>query len=346
MRHIYFRADSSSLIGTGHVMRCITLAKALAKCSDVSIKFICRELAGNINYLIEQNGFDLAAIDYQGDFDEIHDAQRTLAALGGIESQDAPWLILDHYQIDNGWISQIDRQPIRLMAIDDLANRALDVSLMLNQNLLPDLDELYKPLVGEHCRLFLGPEYALLREEFYSSKTTANEKASIFVFFGGADHTAETLKILPVLGRLSTHFPVDIITGASNVNNKAIETAVASNQRIQHYCQVDNISTFMSKALFAIGAGGATCLERTFFCLPSITIITAENQLVATQYYQSNELLINLGWYHQVCAQDVYQASMELIKQPKILSKLSANMQKIAVGSKGAQYVAESILKA
>ena len=327
-------------------MRCLTLATALAKHNDISIKFICRELEGHINFIIAQNGFDVIPIQYQGEFNVNEDAQQTAAVFKDIESHQTPWLIIDHYQIDSRWIRQIDTSNINLMAIDDLADRELDVGILLNQNFLPDLDEVYKPLVGQCCRTFLGPEYALLREEFYQSKTNTDEKNAIFVFFGGADHTAETLKILPTLEKLCLHYRVDIITGASNRNNKVIEKAVASNPRIKHYCQVDNISTFMSKALFAIGAGGSTCLERTFFCLPSITVITAKNQLEATQYYQSNDLLVNLGWYHQVSAEDVYQASMAFINRPQLLTKLSENMRNIAVGTKGAQYVAQSIVAA
>ena len=52
---IAIRADASRDIGTGHVMRCLTLADALrergAQCS-----FICREHKGNLINLIAQRG--------------------------------------------------------------------------------------------------------------------------------------------------------------------------------------------------------------------------------------------------------------------------------------------------
>ena len=51
------RVDSSIKIGSGHVMRCITLAKKLEKNAGYDVHFICRELEGNIIDAIAQNGF-------------------------------------------------------------------------------------------------------------------------------------------------------------------------------------------------------------------------------------------------------------------------------------------------
>ena len=53
-----FRVDSSSLIGGGHVFRCIYLAKILEK-KGYEILFISKNLKGNINHIIRKNKFKI-----------------------------------------------------------------------------------------------------------------------------------------------------------------------------------------------------------------------------------------------------------------------------------------------
>ena len=55
---IIIRVDASTDIGTGHVIRCLTLANALKKKSH-DVTFICRNLKDHLITHIEQNGFDV-----------------------------------------------------------------------------------------------------------------------------------------------------------------------------------------------------------------------------------------------------------------------------------------------
>jgi len=51
---VAFRADASNWIGSGHIMRCATIANFL-KNSNVEIHFICRKLPGDyIDWLFQQ----------------------------------------------------------------------------------------------------------------------------------------------------------------------------------------------------------------------------------------------------------------------------------------------------
>ena len=55
---IYIRTDSSQLIGSGHMVRCLNLAKFLLL-KEVDLFFISRNHFGNINYLIKKNRIKL-----------------------------------------------------------------------------------------------------------------------------------------------------------------------------------------------------------------------------------------------------------------------------------------------
>jgi len=347
MNKVLIRADSSESIGTGHIMRCLTLAKEIRSSTNVWVEFICQNLPGNIGSLIEEEGFYVNYITSQKLFDIEVDAEQTWDIL---KSNSASLLIVDNYQITDHWIRLIrkNNNKIFVFVIDDLADRYLSADALLNQNFLPNIESKYESLVPKGCRLFLGPKYALLRQEFYRTRNANNvkpERLTIVVFFGGTDPTGETLKSLPALVSLAKDHSIDVITGASNKNNRQIEKIVSSVSYINHHCQVSNISHYMAKATFSIGAGGSTCLERMFFALPNVTVITADNQLVATEFYQSKGLVKNLGWHESVSSDDIYEASLEFISNQNLLLDYQNNMKKIGVGTLGATYISSSLFQ-
>ena len=53
---IFVRVDSGTNMGTGHVIRCITLAMQLRK-MKFKVEFITKKLDGNVSELIKKNGF-------------------------------------------------------------------------------------------------------------------------------------------------------------------------------------------------------------------------------------------------------------------------------------------------
>lgn len=352
MKKVFIRADSSESIGTGHIMRCLTLAKEFARSKGVSVEFISRTSPGDITFVIEEQGFKVNRIEPKGEYTDTQDSEQSLQILNAAGPS---LLVIDNYEITDVWIKRVraDNAGLFILAIDDLADRFLSVDALLNQNHLPDIENKYQSLVPQKCRLFLGPMYALLRDEFHQTKRQFENQplkqkqqgSSIFVFFGGTDPSGETLKVLPALDALSNVSVIDIVTGANNQHNEKIRKQVAPNRRINFYSQVSNISHYMAKAELAIGAGGSTCLERMFFGLPSVTVITAENQLEATEFYQAEGLIKNLGWHHSVSLQDIYTACTELMSHPEKADAYKANMQKIAVGSRGAVYVVSELMR-
>ena len=166
---VVFRADASVTIGTGHVMRCLTLAEALRK-AGAEVAFVCRELDGNLAGLIEARGFDVHVLPpLEPPTDPLtwtaahwhEDAAQTASFL----KTRADWLVVDHFALEHRWEKEMREHANRLMVIDDLADRVHDCDLLLDQNYLQEPAR-YDTLVPAHCRKLLGPAYALLRDEF------------------------------------------------------------------------------------------------------------------------------------------------------------------------------------
>ena len=173
---ITFRTDASLQIGTGHVMRCLTLADALAA-RGAYCQFICRAHDGNLIEFIRRKGLTAHPLPAGAALPRSPTDPTHAAWLGATQAEDAEacapilaaqrpdWLIVDHYALDARWERALAPHYRKLMVIDDLADRPHSCDLLLDQTFGRDAAD-YRPLVPADCRLLCGSHYALLRPEF------------------------------------------------------------------------------------------------------------------------------------------------------------------------------------
>ena len=200
--NIVFRVDASAQIGSGHVMRCLTLAKRYRR-EGHTVSFVMRALSSNLMTFVEEAGFSVHPLPYVKSWQMLtgylawltvtqeQDAQETTAVLRTMGQVDR--LIVDHYALDAAWETVCRPYAREIMAIDDLANRRHNCDILLDQNFYENASARYMGLVPDHCRLLLGPQHALLRDEFYEIKPRRRTGAlhNILVFYGGSDLTDE-----------------------------------------------------------------------------------------------------------------------------------------------------------
>ncbi|MFO1444443.1 UDP-2,4-diacetamido-2,4,6-trideoxy-beta-L-altropyranose hydrolase [Bacillus sp. Bva_UNVM-123] len=297
--NIIFRVDASTEIGTGHVMRCITLAHFLKE-KGAEISFICTEVSGNLIEYIREKEFNVYPILEFSDF--IEDAELTIAIL---QKNKVDLVIVDHYKIDARWERAIKESinQIKLLIVDDLANREHDCDVLLDQNYFKEFENRYNALVPVHCKKLLGPKYLLLRPEFYKTSKVENdltERMDILIFYGGSDPTNETMKALKALDYIDTSkLNIHVVVGLSNVNHQHIEKICQKNN-YHFYIQIDYLAQLMARADLALGAGGVTMWERCFLGLPSIVTIVADNQLGSTEAAAEFGAVWNMGWHEHV----------------------------------------------
>jgi len=294
---VVFRTDASLQIGTGHVMRCLTLATGLAD-RGAQVDFICRGHQGNLIALIEQQGFriitlpgasggDKASLDQPAHAhwlgcDWQTDAQQSLDAISGM----VDWIIVDHYALDHRWETVMRAKCARIMCIDDLADRSHDCDLLLDQS-LGRCSKDYAHLVPKTAKLLLGPKYALLRPEFAQwrdaslARRETPQLRHILVTMGGVDADNVTGRVLAALQRAdaATFDKITVVLGPHAPWREQV-TKQAANMPVltQVLSGVDNMAELMTSCDLAIGAGGSTTWERCALGVPSILIILAENQ--------------------------------------------------------------------
>lgn len=339
---VLVRVDSSLIIGSGHVIRCLNLAKKL-RISGFCVVFICRENLGGYEYLISKEGFELIII--------ARDAAATILSSDdlrysswlpvsqekdasdcqiAIKDQRFDWVIVDHYGLDYRWQNVMRSSKTKIMVIDDLADRKHSCDVLLDQNFIKNMEDRYVSLVPDACITLLGPKYLLLDRQYekyqYVEKIRSGPISKILVFFGSIDMARQTelvLDAIPFLGSYAITW--DIVIGFNNQRKALIEEICGRSQHLRYHCQVSNMSELIFEADLAIGAGGMTGWERCKLGLPSITTIVADNQVESTQNAERVGVLYNMGHYRQVTMNSYLDAIHRFLEpgeeKLKIMSK-------------------------
>jgi UDP-2,4-diacetamido-2,4,6-trideoxy-beta-L-altropyranose hydrolase len=338
-------------------MRCITLAKALAK-EGAEVLFICRELAGHLCDYLESQRFSVARLPapegpVESPVDEYSawlgvsqqwDAEQSRAALDCVYD----WLIVDHYGLDQQWLQSMRAFSQQLLVIDDLANRPLLGDILLNQNLRRDSGAAYDPLLPAGCRRLLGPEYALLRPEFAALRSGCLPRKApqnrVLVFIGGSDAPNVSARAIDALAGLAEHgLTATVIAGKSNATLAQLEQQCAPLSHVEVFSHVEDMAAQMVAADVAIGAGGTTTWERFALGLPSILVTLAENQRGNCDEAHRLGAAICLGDADQVTPEMIAAALRRLLADPGQWRQMSQTAAGLVDGG-GTQRVINAML--
>lgn len=299
--NVAFRVDASTQIGSGHVMRCLTLADTLSQKSHQVI-FICREYPGHLIELIKRKGYIVYSLPFS-EYNEYNsqmpnnnyakwlwidaneDAKQTQEV---ISDKRIDWLIIDHYGLDATWEKSMRPYAHKIMCIDDLANRPHDCDILLDQNFYQNLEYRYDGLVSNICLKLLGPKYALMRPELGKIKEKRkslgkfgpHSTKNILVYMGASDLNNITGYVLQTLLNIPNvdNYDIHVVTGAINPHKDQIKNLCDANSFLHYYHQPLNYLDLLTDMDLAISAGGTSTYERCYIGLPSIVFILAMNQ--------------------------------------------------------------------
>lgn len=282
---VAIRADASVSIGTGHIMRCLTLAEELRKCG-AQITFYCVAYEGNLIDFIRHNGYECVVLD----------------TMDAVIPNTGAWLVVDHYQLDYKWEKQMSYQFDKIFVIDDLADRRHTCDILLDQNLFPEPEKRYSKFVPHKCQLFLGPCYALLRREFWIAKKKLHRSYSnvntILVSFGGTDPTGETRRFLSWWNeqdRKIFNQKLIVVIGQRCSDKEMILQLGERMPNIEVHVQTNRMAELISKADIGVGAGGASIWERCYLGLPTAVVIVADNQRLVSKEAAAAGAVLLLG---------------------------------------------------
>ena len=328
-----FRADSSREIGSGHVMRCLTLADLLAA-SGHHCAFLCRPAPGDLIDEIGTRGhtaMQMSPIAAQSTTSESEDACASKEAISDLAID---WLVVDHYGLGIEWEHALRSHARNLLVIDDVG-RDHECSLLLDQNFPNPVHDRYRRTLTD-AKLLMGPQYALLRPDFSKCRPAALRRrtgacARFLVSMGGSDPSNATTKALAGLESVwQEGWHADVIVGAGNPHRKSIESICSRRSTMTLHVQTADMARLMTAADFAIGAGGSTTWERCCLGLPSlISILSIDQFSIATAVAHAGAQSL-LGWDQEVTVADYTREISALT--PARLSAMSVSAAKICDG--------------
>lgn len=319
-KNILFRCDASNLIGSGHVIRCRTLARQLKNINKNKVVFLCRQQKGDFIQILKEE-FEVIELEKISKKDFLVSKNKNIyeSWLGCSQKEDAKnclatlkhkkynfdWIILDHYGIDQKWQSEFlngfsNNNKPKIMVIDDLANRSHEANIILNQNLIElKLKNPYQSLVPEYCINLLGPKYALLDSEYSKIHNNIKERVdfkNVLIYFGAVDPKNFVEKSLRKL--LEANIPdlcIDVVISSYSKNYKKIKKISEENNNVKIHISLPTLVDLISKADFSIGAAGSTTWERVCLKLPTLVIATAENQINLAKSLANKRLIYLIG---------------------------------------------------
>jgi UDP-2,4-diacetamido-2,4,6-trideoxy-beta-L-altropyranose hydrolase len=340
-KRLVFRADSSAVIGTGHVMRCLALAQAWSD-GGGKASFLTTGNLGSLETHLRSEGCEVVSVDVRPGSAE--EARRTA---DWAKSNGASWVVVDGYHFGADYQRVVKETGLRLLFVDDNGHaERYCADIVLNQNLYAHKG-LY-PNRESYTRLLLGPKYALLRREFSKWRDWTREipavARKILVTLGGADAENATLKAIQGLRRLQRRdLEIKIVVGPANAHLETLRReAGRAMGSVELLTAVRDVPALMAWADAAISAGGSTCWELAFMGLAACIVVVADNQASVADVLEKRGAAINLG-RHGPDVPDKLAEAMERLLEAGDRRREMSRIGRLIVDGGGSRRVAESI---
>ncbi len=343
---IVFRCDASATIGSGHVMRCLTLANGL-RGRGCAVSFITRNFDDNGDGYISEAGFEVLSLPVYSSTswlgaDPDLDAEECVGLLADV---DPDWLVVDHYEIDAKWHEMVKRKSpdLKIMVLDDLADRAHSCDI-LSDSAYGRQRQTYSSLVNENTRLLLGSDYALLRDEFSERREVSLERrmeklsdANVLVTLGGGDVAGPMSVVAEALKELSKtlNFRLTVVEGG--VRNRFRNLFQDIDNKIEILNRADDMALRMEQADICIGAGGGTTWERCCLGLPTVVLTLADNQREIVSVLEDENAAVACG----IKAEEISSSIERLLRDDDFRKSIAARASELCDGGGSKRVVRE-----
>ena len=335
---LYIRADGNAEIGIGHIMRCLSIAKAHRK-SGGDCTFITADT--NMKPLLDEQGFSVICLDSK--WDDLSQETEKMERL--IEERKIEKLLVDSYFVTPDYLSRLHKLTY-LIYMDDLDAFVYPCSALINYNIYAD--KLCYSARYDNTKLLLGLKYTPIREEFMDMPTRkiSEDVHSVLVLTGGADpynvagkFTSRAM-VYDGLSRLAYH----IVSGRFNEHLPELLVLSKKYSGITIHQNISNLSKLMLECDIAVSAGGSTLYELCASGMPAVIFASADNQLAAISAF-SEGYMLGCGDYREdpdTCLEKLVAGIAKLTKETKLRQEFSSKCRDLVDGL-GAYRISDSL---
>lgn len=290
---VYIRADGSSAIGLGHLMRCIALAHMIK--DFFQINFVCRAIPEDIACELSENRFELIRIKEESSFFKT------------LNPKDIA--VIDGYDFDTSYQEQIKDTGCKLVCIDDTCDQEFVADLIINHS--PGV-KVIDYSAKEYTKFALGLEYALLRPAFlyWAQKPRKIDKIdSVLICFGGADYKNLTERTLNIALSFREFAKIVVITGSAYGFADSLIRLVQTDTRVSYHHSIDEneMLALMRTSDLAIVPASSVMIEALSQKMVVISGYYIENQKKAYAAALNDQLIFGIG--------DFFNFTKQLLKE-------------------------------
>lgn len=288
MPTIYFRTDGNGEIATGHIMRCLSVARA---CAALHAK-VCFLVSDETSLSILQERFAFPdEFPIQCLHCDYKEPEAELPALQAIIKSPC-WLFVDSYFVTKAYLSRL-RALCQVAYLDDMLAFDYPVDLIINYDVMTE-----PPCYHEAARKLLGASYTPLREQFqHVSYKVRPEVRHILISTGGTDAYNMAGKLLEqILPEASPgNYQYHILTSRLNSHYRELGQLASVYPEVHIHENVQDMAALMCQCDLALSAGGTTLYELCAVGVPAISFTTADNQLTAAETFLTEAMIPYAG---------------------------------------------------
>ncbi|OAM92876.1 UDP-2,4-diacetamido-2,4,6-trideoxy-beta-L-altropyranose hydrolase [Pelosinus fermentans] len=360
MVRIAIRADGGKGVGLGHIMRCLSLAKAFRKVGHL-VYFLTKYNMGIS--LIEKEKFEVIRIPseekeregfFYGNSEQLVSEAQVILKL--LHQYKIDILIIDSYNITNQYFLTLKSYVSCLVYIDDENKSTYPVDVVINGNITAAYLGYRK--YNNNQVLLLGPQYNMIRDEFknISPRGIRENVEEIMITTGGSDPYHMTEKLLNTFLNNDYFSKVrfNVLVGSGFTTSQDLIHLSQDHERVVLYSNAiadtpglmrySTISEMMLRSDIALSTGGSTLYEFAACGVPVVAFIVAENQRFLVEKMEHLGYIINLGWHNQICEEQIVDRTRRLMNDYAARAKMSSKCLEL-VDSLGTERIVKELTR-
>ncbi len=368
---IGIRADANSIVASGHMMRCMTIARELTALSCDVAFFVADDES---KALFDAFKGDLAGVEVVVLGSDWQDMEGEIPRLTEeMEKRNIDTLLVDSYRVTKKYFSLLP-ESCRIACMDDLGKEAYPVDMLINYSGYYEeigYDRLYDGITsrsGKPVEFLLGLKYAPLRQQFQRVLKEMEAEGggsgdegplNILLTAGGADLRGMLLSTLKEAketgligdGALSNKTVWHVVVGSMVQNADEIMAFSERYENVRIHRNVTDMAALMKDCDIAVAAAGTMLTECAALRLPVIFYQVADNQKFNVAFWQKTGGMVFAG---DVSSEDtsvrddtikeILKYVVEITKDREELTKMRQSLEGMT-DAKGAARIAQALAR-
>lgn len=341
---IGIRADANEIVATGHIMRCITIAKEIRKQGEEVVFFLADEYGVP---MLQENGYEYVILN--------SDWANPMEEIGRLSVEIKKWsiavVLFDSYRMTKDYFADLRKkvpEVVTFAYIDDLFEEIYPVDILINYNAYHTQFP-YEKVYSEKTKLCLGPSYVPLREEFGKAFPDNGSDNSVLLSCGGGDALQSLYGILEraVKDARFNETKFHVVVGRYHQKKEVLESLAKEQDNIVLHHNVSRMAELMESCQIAVSAAGTMLYELCAMERPTVFFITADNQRYDSDFFAENDRMLFAGDFRaeqDICIGRILDGMDMLLNNVDLRNELKEKLRMVTDG-KGAGRIADVLIK-